>query len=205
MALGARDCAPGAATRMTSIVILALALAALVAMSPARWRAQRLLAPSVTRGLTRAGVAHTKVTQAAIAEFADVLALCLAVGVEVSEALSLLAQAAAPELRPPLTRTVALLDVGANMTDAWAHWGAVAQPLVRAFERSSRTGAPVADECRRVAAELRQEQLASVQQQARGVGVRAVLPLMVCFLPAFVLVGVIPVVASLLTGLIAST
>ena len=190
---------------MTSIVVLTLALAALVAVSPGRLRARLAFERPAFDERRRPGAVRAKANESTVAEFADVLALCLAVGVEVHEALGLLANVAAPELRPLLARTVALLDVGSSMSDAWTHWGPVADPLVRAFERSSRTGAPVAAECLRVAAELRQSQLASVQQQARGVGVRAVLPLMVCFLPAFVLVGVIPVVASLLTGLIAST
>jgi type II secretory pathway component PulF len=190
---------------MTSIVVLTLALAVLVAVSPGRLRAHQVFERTTVTERRRRSSVHAKASESAVAEFADVLALCLAVGVEVHEALGLLANVATPELGPLLARTVALLDVGASMSDAWTLWGVVADPLVRAFDRSARTGAPVAGECLRVAAELRQSQLASVQRQARGVGVRAVLPLMVCFLPAFVLVGVIPVVASLLAGLIAST
>ena len=35
-------------------------------------------------------------------------------------------------------------------------------------------------------------------KEARKVGVRSVVPLMACFLPAFILVGVVPIVAGLL-------
>jgi hypothetical protein len=40
-----------------------------------------------------------------------------------------------------------------------------------------------------------------VEERARSVGVKAAVPLGLCLLPAFVLVGVVPLVVSLLTSL----
>lgn len=45
--------------------------------------------------------------------------------------------------------------------------------------------------------------LADVRARARVVGVRAVLPLGLCFLPGFLLIGVLPVVASLVGQVLA--
>lgn len=42
----------------------------------------------------------------------------------------------------------------------------------------------------------RQRRQAAWQVAARAVGVRSVLPLMTCFLPAFLLLGVVPSVVS---------
>ena len=39
------------------------------------------------------------------------------------------------------------------------------------------------------------------KERARAVGVKAAVPLGLCLLPAFVLVGIVPVVAALLTNL----
>jgi len=49
----------------------------------------------------------------------------------------------------------------------------------------------------------RQESRDAAVKSARTVGVRSVIPLMVCFLPAFFLIGVVPIVAGLLTSFLA--
>jgi pilus assembly protein TadC len=46
------------------------------------------------------------------------------------------------------------------------------------------------------AAAARERRRAALQQAARAVGVRSVLPLTTCFLPAFLLLGIVPTVAS---------
>jgi hypothetical protein len=57
----------------------------------------------------------------------------------------------------------------------------------------------VADAMAAHAADLRAGSRARVEARARAVGVRAALPLGVCLLPAFVLLGVVPLVAAALT------
>ena len=68
--------------------------------------------------------------------------------------------------------------------------------------RSAASGAPLAGVLARVAEDLRRDRQQVVEVAARAAGVRAVAPLGACFLPAFVLVGVVPVVVSLATGLL---
>ncbi len=46
------------------------------------------------------------------------------------------------------------------------------------------------------AAALRKTHVAAVEARARAAGVRSVAPLALCFLPAYLLVGVVPVVAG---------
>ena len=70
-------------------------------------------------------------------------------------------------------------------------------PLARAMVRSLTSGASVVQTVERLADELARESMARAEDAARRVGVAAALPLGVCLLPAFLLLGVVPTVASL--------
>ncbi|MGZ5398912.1 MAG: type II secretion system F family protein [Nocardioides sp.] len=74
-------------------------------------------------------------------------------------------------------------------------------PLGRALARAERTGAPVAAVVQRLADDLATSSRAEVEDRARGVGVRAAVPLGVCLLPAFLLLGIVPLVASLISSI----
>jgi hypothetical protein len=71
-----------------------------------------------------------------------------------------------------------------------------------AVSRASATGAPLAAAMRELAADERERARWAATEQARVAGVRAVGPLAACFLPAFVLVGVVPVVAGVAGSLL---
>lgn len=88
---------------------------------------------------------------------------------------------------------------GASGAEAWS---AVASdealaPLARAMVRSQTSGASVVQVVERLAEELERESLARAEDVARRVGVSAAVPLGACLLPAFLLLGVVPTVASL--------
>ncbi len=85
-------------------------------------------------------------------------------------------------------------------------WGDLAAdpglaPLGRVLARAERSGAPVAAVVERLADDLAETGRAEVEQRARTVGVRAAVPLGLCLLPAFLLLGIVPLVASLVAGL----
>jgi hypothetical protein len=54
----------------------------------------------------------------------------------------------------------------------------------------------------RLADDQRRRSHAEVEARARAVGVKAALPLGVCLLPAFILVGVVPLVAGSVSVLV---
>ena len=85
---------------------------------------------------------------------------------------------------------------GAEVWEALARDEALA-PLARAMVRSQVSGASVVQAVERLADELERESLAHAEDAARRVGVAAAVPLGVCLLPAFLLLGVVPTVASL--------
>jgi pilus assembly protein TadC len=62
--------------------------------------------------------------------------------------------------------------------------------------RSSESGAALADALNRLGKELRAERTVTAVAAAQRAGVLVVLPLGLCFLPAFVLAGLVPVVIS---------
>ena len=141
------------------------------------------------------------------ADAADLLAACLASGAPVAPSTAAVARALGEPICEPLGALVASLALGADPIDAWRAVGA--QPgmsgLSRAVARSLESGAPLTSTLPGIADDLRRESRGQVEAAARAAGVRAVAPLAACFLPAFLLVGVVPIVASLafpfLTGL----
>jgi pilus assembly protein TadC len=139
-----------------------------------------------------------RVLERAVPESADLLAGCLAAGAPPSEALELVAAAAGGPLAPALRRVAAAVRAGAGPGEVWVPGGAedVLDPLLRAIARTAATGAGLADTVAAVADEARREAAARAEAAARRAGVLAVGPLVTCFLPAFVLLGVVPVVVG---------
>lgn len=95
------------------------------------------------------------------------------------------------------------LALGVDPERVWAALEAEPElaPLGRALARAERTGAPVAAVLARLADDLATAGRAGVEDRARAVGVRAALPLGVCLLPSFLLLGIVPLAASLISGI----
>ncbi len=134
---------------------------------------------------------------------ADLLAACLDAGAAPTQALTVVAGAVQGPVGACLADLSAVLAAGGEL---WAGSGVPvpdklgpADPLERltgALGRALITGAPLAAVLRGLAADERRRNGWAATERARAAGVRAVGPLALCFLPAFVLVGVVPVVAG---------
>ncbi|WP_240506102.1 type II secretion system F family protein [Thermoactinospora rubra] len=129
----------------------------------------------------------------------DLMVACLQAGQPVTAATAITASAIGGPLGRRLTWVSTQLRLGADTEPTWSHLGR--DPAVRqlsaAMIRAARSGAPVADALIRVADDARASARAASTAKARRVGVMAVAPLGLCFLPAFVLLGIIPVIAGL--------
>lgn len=138
--------------------------------------------------------------EAAAPGVADLLAACLAAGTPMQSALAAVGEATGQPAADVLKQAVGQLELGADPDAVWAAMGRhpALAPIARAARRSDESGAPLAEVLCRVADDLRHSHRATVEKAARSVGVRAVGPLGACFLPAFMLLGVVPLVASLL-------
>ncbi|GAA2139469.1 hypothetical protein GCM10009844_08250 [Nocardioides koreensis] len=102
-----------------------------------------------------------------------------------------------------LSGVAARLALGVDPVQVWESLADDADlaPLGRTLARSQATGAAVVPAVERLAADLARRTRAEVEDRARAVGVKAALPLGLCLLPAFVLVGIVPLVAGLLESL----
>lgn len=92
------------------------------------------------------------------------------------------------------------LALGATPDEAWAALCDVpsGDRVAAAMVRGSETGAALSRSLRRLADDLRSARLADLEAATHRAGVLVVLPLGLCFLPAFVAGGLIPVVVSML-------
>ncbi len=87
------------------------------------------------------------------------------------------------------------MRVWAELADSDAELAA----LGRAMSRAHQSGAPVVAAVERLADGLARTARADVEDRARAVGVKAAVPLGLCLLPAFVLIGIVPLVAGLMS------
>lgn len=131
------------------------------------------------------------------------MAAALRAGAAPGEAVRLacgaLPGAAADRVRPVSEH----LALGADPGRVWASLAGDPDlaALGRCLARSHETGAPVVAAVERLAEELSHRARGRVEDRARAVGVRAALPLGLCLLPSFLLLGIVPLVAGLVTGL----
>jgi len=129
----------------------------------------------------------------------DRLAACLRAGLPLERAARAVVPGLAPAAGAALTRMADLLALGADPTDAWEP--ALAEPttarLARAGRRSARSGAAVADVAEAVAVDVRADAGDTVAARAERAGVLVTGPLGLCFLPAFLALGIVPVVIGL--------
>jgi len=129
----------------------------------------------------------------------DLLAAVVSAGTDLVGAFESVAVALEGPIALLFKEFAARLRLGASPSVAADALGDtdIMAPMVLASVRSADSGAPLSDALRRAAADLRLRRRAALLSRARVLGVRAVIPLGVCFLPAFVLLGVVPVVVSL--------
>ncbi|MHA6762161.1 type II secretion system F family protein [Streptacidiphilus sp. PAMC 29251] len=130
---------------------------------------------------------------------ADLLAGCLSSWCAPAEAAEAVAAALGGPMGSRLARVAAEIRTGADAEESWGRFGAdpVLGPLGRCLVRAAASGAPPAAGLARLAEGARTAAATAAQGRVRRAGVLAAAPLGLCFLPAFVLIGVVPVVTGL--------
>lgn len=135
----------------------------------------------------------------------DLLAVALEAGLPLRRAVDVIAEVLGGPLGDLLAELAAKVQLGVEEAQAWRELGA-AQPVLAALGREvARTvgsGVALSRSLRALGAESRKDAAAAAQVRARKVGVRSVLPLMVCFLPAFLLLGVVPIIGGVVQHLL---
>ena len=134
----------------------------------------------------------------------DLMVAALAAGAAPVEALVRVAAVVEGPTAAELGGWVTRLRLGADPVGVWAAMAGHPQlgRLGTALHRATDSGAPVAAMLSRLAEDLRARRRADVEARVRQVEVKAAVPLGVCLLPSFVLLGVVPLVAGSAMGLL---
>lgn len=129
----------------------------------------------------------------------DLLAACLRGGAPWHDAVEAVADAVGGPLGEELRGVAVQIRLGADPVDAWlALTGEpILAPLARTAVRAVSSGAALAPSLGRLARDQRRVARTAAAARARAAGVRALAPLGLCFLPAFVLLGVVPAIAGI--------
>jgi len=157
-----------------------------------------VLACSSARWLARAP--RRQPTLREIEEYAllvDLLAACLSAGAPLPRALASAATASDGPLSEALRQAgdrwllgASMREVAEALVEATPQFAQLADVLVQA-----EGGAGIAKSVQQLARDARHERRARSLTAARAVGARAAAPLALCFLPAFLLVSVVPLLA----------
>lgn len=139
-----------------------------------------------------------------LAPAADLLAACLAAGAGPREAAEAVGRSLDGPVAERLRQVAAELRLGGEPAVVWRRLAALpgAEELARCMERAGISGVPAVESASRIAAALRAERDRAAAARARRAGVLVTLPLAGCFLPAFLLLGVAPVLIGLAGGLL---
>ncbi|MDQ0992206.1 type II secretion system F family protein [Streptomyces sp. V3I7] len=135
---------------------------------------------------------------------ADLLAACIAAGAAPVIAAQAVGEALAGPVGEGLARGAAEVRLGGEPADAWSRLAAMpgAAALARLLQRADESGLPAAVPVARIAADARAEWARTATARARRAAVMVTAPVGLCFLPAFIAVGVLPVVIGLASGVV---
>ncbi|TDV40666.1 type II secretion system F family protein [Actinophytocola oryzae] len=129
----------------------------------------------------------------------DLLSACLRAGLPVPTAITAVADELPPAATQALKASADLLALGADAETAWAP--ATNCPdtaaLARGARRAAQSGTALADLVSDLATTVRANAADTAEATAQRAGVLITAPLGLCFLPAFVCLGIVPVIAGL--------
>ena len=151
-----------------------------------------VVVPVLLRRMEPAGVRRRRErVEADLPLAVELLAACLRAGRPPGEAVALVASAVGGPLGAMLDEVAGRLVLGADSGYAWAVLAGepACAPLSRAVVRSAASGGPLARTLEQLATDVWRRRQWAADEQARAVETKAVVPLGLCFLPAFVLIG----------------
>lgn len=153
----------------------------------------------------RAGTARLRAIEAAMPDATELLVACLHAGRSPTQALAELARLAPAPMQPAFAAVEQRLHRGHGVADALGELttccGRCALPLVTAMSAAVRDGLPLAPVLDRLTDDANASRRRHGEAAARRLPVRLSFPLVVCTLPAFVLLSVAPAVLGALSSL----
>lgn len=142
---------------------------------------------------------------AALPILIDALVALIRSGLSPAQAWRELRSCSPRELADIVQDVIGALDRGNRFADALANvldeWGPASRGLFDALVTAERYGLPLVPALDRLAADAAAERRRVAETRARQLPVRLSIPLVICTLPAFVLLGIVPVLIASLSSL----
>lgn len=187
-------------------LILALAAACLVGLDSRRqWKDDAVTAARAGQCASVAGNTNGPVQDAGsgiddVPLLLELLGSALDAGLAIPWALRLVAGVATAEVRAGLSQVVAGLQMGASWEHSWEGVRSLEHVagIHAALSFAALTGAPAAPLLYAEAEQRRRQFQRDAEKRAAALGVRLVVPLGLCSLPAFICLGIVPVVVAMI-------
>ncbi|WP_458111877.1 type II secretion system F family protein [Arthrobacter sp. R1-13] len=131
----------------------------------------------------------------------DLIGAMLDAGAGVGRSLQLVADCSSAKHALSLRPVVSALAIGADWDTAWRSSAVQTRGMVElrdALGFAALTGAPSSAILYAQAARMRRERFRAAEKRAAALGVRLVIPLGLCSLPAFICLGVVPVLLAMI-------
>jgi tight adherence protein C len=184
---------------VAGLVVVGLAVPPAAVVLGAVWVAQGPL------GRRRRARREERSVAGTLPDAVDLLLLATSAGLSLPVAHPLVAHHAPAPVGPALTRADAAARAGLPRADALeaalAPLGSRAHALAHVLGDHLRYGTPLSAGLERAGLELRLDRRRQAEQRARRVPVRLLGPLVLCVLPAFALLTVVPLLAASLQAL----
>lgn len=183
-------------------VLLGLVVASAVVAATSPWLSPRPFRDRARRHPTGRSARHASIEGAGRRAspmdpvlLLDLIDVAIGTGASVPRAVSAVGVAVGGVEGDALSRGATALLLGATWAPAWS--GSPVEGVVGVLETSWSTGSAPGPALRGRAEQLRRDRRARTAAAAGSLGVQLVLPLGLCFLPAFVLLGLVPMLLSL--------
>jgi pilus assembly protein TadC len=164
-------------------------LAGVVTAVAGEWWLRRTAASS------RGGPDHLLLAELPLA--CELLAVCLEAGIPPGAALAAVAGAGREPVRSLLRRVAGHYRLGAEPAAAWEDVPEPLACLARVMVRAGESGSSVVPALRSLAGDVRLDARGRGEAAVRRAGVWVLAPLGACFLPAFLCLGVVPLVLGI--------
>jgi Flp pilus assembly protein TadB len=197
---------PARTRLMLGVMILTAATALALALGPmlviAAWGGV-LIGPPLRRA--RARRSRQRQIRAALPDMIELLMLLIHAGSTPTRALRELHDYLSGPIAEAVGAVIHRLDRGVRLADALeelpAHLGPLIRPLVEGIAAADRYGLPLTPVLDRAATELRTSRQRAGEAHARTMSVRLSFPLVVCTLPSFVLLAILPAVMGAVSSI----
>lgn len=184
-----------AAVLLSTWAVGVLPTAALLVVAGAAPRVRRLVATRVAQ----------RAVDAALPDAIELLVLVIHAGLTPHQAIDVLTQRGPVAVRPAFVGVRHRVARGAPLADALDALpdtlGPSATAVADTLAMSERQGSPIAHTLEQLALDVRERRRRRAEAEARKLPIRMSLPLVVCTLPSFVLIAIVPAVLAAMASL----